>query len=168
MTNPAQNQPTENQPNSSPKQAETQQSPTSTHHSTLAQQILQHQLINQKQMLNPALANANILGIPNYMNVPIDTTSQQIQAQLLQSLMAQNLMQTSHFAQGSDEQQLYEYMHQLIEEKEKLKDLTNEPFNIALPMCSKLIDEGNCFLCLKEKHFGILLAYLYCRTRKNT
>lgn len=141
MTNPAQSQPSENQHNSSPKQSDgaQQQSPTNMQHSALAHQFLQNQLINQKQ----ALGNANILSMPNFVNMSVESTNQQIQAQLLQSLMAQNFMQPSHFGQGSDEQQLYEYMQQLIEEKEKLKDLNSEPFNLALPMCAKLLDEGN-------------------------
>ncbi|RNA43088.1 held out wings isoform X3 [Brachionus plicatilis] len=139
MTNPAQSQPSENQHNSSPKQSDgaQQQSPTNMQHSALAHQFLQNQLINQKQ----ALGNANILGMPNFVNMSVESTNQQIQAQLLQSLMAQNFMQPSHFGQGSDEQQLYEYMQQLIDEKEKLKDLNSEPFNLALPMCAKLLDE---------------------------
>jgi protein quaking len=32
-------------------------------------------------------------------------------------------------------------MHQLLEEKEKLKELFNEPFNILLPISAKLLDE---------------------------
>ena len=149
MTNQAQNQPSDYQQNASPKQTETQQSPTNIHHSTLAQQILQSHLINQKQMLSPGLANANILGMHNFVNMPIDTASQQIQAQLFQNLMGQSLVQGTHFPQGSDENQLYEYIHQLNEEKERLKDLTNEPFNIALPICSKLLDEGIFFVHMK-------------------
>lgn len=42
----------------------------------------------------------------------------------------------------SDEHQAYEYLHQLLEEKEKLKELFNEPFNIMLPISAKLLDEG--------------------------
>ena len=43
------------------------------------------------------------------------------------------------------EQNLYEYMHQLLEEKERLKELFNEPFNILLPISAKLLDEGKFF-----------------------
>lgn len=164
MTNQAQNQPSDTQQNSSPKLTETQQSPTNIHHSTLAQQILQSQLVSQKQLHNPSLANANILGLHNFVNMPMDTTSQQIQAQLFQSLMGQSLMQTSHLTQASDEHQLYEYIHQLNDEKERLKDLTNEPFNFALPICSKLLDEGNFF----SNEFLAIVAYLSRRTRKST
>lgn len=39
------------------------------------------------------------------------------------------------------EQQIYEYMHQLLEEKEKLKELFNEPFTCLLPISAKLLDD---------------------------
>ncbi len=45
----------------------------------------------------------------------------------------------------SNEQHLYEYMQQLLEEKEKLKELYNEPFNIILPASARLLDEGKSF-----------------------
>ena len=49
---------------------------------------------------------------------------------------------TSNGINLSDEHQVYEYLHQLLEEKEKLKELFNEPFNIMLPISARLLDEG--------------------------
>ena len=46
-----------------------------------------------------------------------------------------------------DNHNLYDYMHQLLEEKERLKELFNEPFNILLPISARLLDEG------KSTHF---------------
>jgi hypothetical protein len=45
-------------------------------------------------------------------------------------------------ANFSNEHQIYEYMHQLLEEKEKLKELYNEPYSFLLPISAKLLDEG--------------------------
>lgn len=42
----------------------------------------------------------------------------------------------------NDEHQVYEYLHQLLDEKEKLKELFNEPLNILLPISARLLDEG--------------------------
>ena len=33
-------------------------------------------------------------------------------------------------------------LHQLLDEKEKLKELFNEPLNILLPISARLLDEG--------------------------
>lgn len=50
-----------------------------------------------------------------------------------------------------DEHHVYEYLHQLLEEKEKLKELFNEPFNIMLPISAKLLDEGKIILIILMK-----------------
>lgn len=52
-----------------------------------------------------------------------------------------NVSSTSNGVNLNDEHQVYEYLHQLLEEKEKLKELFNEPFNIMLPISAKLLDE---------------------------
>lgn len=75
----------------------------------------------------------------------------------IHSTLMSNLSNAPGFLQASatttstgvnlnDEHQVYEYLHQLLEEKEKLKELFNEPFNIMLPISAKLLDEGNLFI----------------------
>ena len=46
----------------------------------------------------------------------------------------------------SDELHLYDYMQKLLEEKEKLKELFNDPFNISLPISARLLDEGKILI----------------------
>ena len=43
---------------------------------------------------------------------------------------------------ANDEQQLLDYMHQLLDEKEKLKELFGEPYSTFLPISTKLLDDG--------------------------
>jgi hypothetical protein len=45
----------------------------------------------------------------------------------------------------SEELHMYDYMQKLLEEKEKLKELFNDPFNISLPISARLLDEGKNF-----------------------
>ena len=52
----------------------------------------------------------------------------------------------------NDENQVYNYLHQLIDEREKLKELSNEPFNIILPTSVKLLEDGKCFIQYLKKY----------------
>ena len=83
--------------------------------------------------------------------MPTDQTnylSQTISFTTKQADMNNNLCQlTTNF---TNEHQIYEYMHQLLEEKEKLKELYNEPYSFLLPISAKLLDEGKIF-------------YFYCK-----
>lgn len=77
---------------------------------------------------------ANILPTPDQTNFlsQINFTTKQFDI---------NNNQCSLTASFTNEHQIYEYMHQLLEEKEKLKELYNEPYSFLLPLSAKLLDE---------------------------
>jgi hypothetical protein len=81
---------------------------------------------------------ANILPTPDQTNFlsQINFTTKQFDI---------NNNQCSLTASFTSEHQIYEYMHQLLEEKEKLKELYNEPYSFLLPLSAKLLDEGKKF-----------------------
>lgn len=185
-----QNQSIESNQVASPKQNETQQqSPTlstnmssqfgTNQHSALSQQILYSHLLNSKQgvsnLINPALTNPNLIGLngtnySNFVNLPFEQPNQQIHAQLIQNYISQTSLQSNQLVQNNDEHHLYEYMQQLLEEKEKFKEIFNESFNVTLPICSKLLDEGNYFRLYKNSFIMIrknIAEGLYSFLRNN-
>lgn len=75
--------------------------------------------------------SSNHIYHPQHLNPSLNNTNQQ-QAPAPTLSLEEQQQQT---------QQLYEYMAQLLDEKEKLKELFNEPFSILLPISAKLLDE---------------------------
>jgi hypothetical protein len=106
------------------------------------QQQQQKQTVNQQtfagasaqNLSNQHLFNCIINAQPSAQNAA-NVAGQQTAAAMLQA-------QATTAINLNDEHQLYDYMHQLLEEKEKLKELFNDPFNILLPISAKLLDEG--------------------------
>lgn len=115
-----------------------------------ANQSTLQNMINPNQNLIASINAANFANFVNLSN-PIDSQHHQaMQAHLLNNILNAQSTQIANSTRSSsansnnlnDEHQLYEYMQQLLEEKDKLKELFNEPINLLLPMCSKLLDEG--------------------------
>ena len=102
---------------------------------------------------NPNFSNSNQINSFNNANMHMATQSAANQSNNNNNnnMSANNLLAggTPGGINLNDEHQVYEYLHQLLDEKEKLKELFNEPFNIMLPISAKLLDEGKlktCFL----------------------
>jgi hypothetical protein len=112
------------------------------------------------------IASLNAANYANFVHLQQQQqpTQQQATSQLdlfnnlagLSSLLGTTGMSLSHAITGahqppppppplshqSEEQHQYDYMQKLLEEKEKLKELFNDPFNISLPISARLLDEG--------------------------
>ncbi len=115
---------------------------------------------NQAQILSnfyngSSLANFNLHqganALPSHLANQVQPSALNSTGILNMANQASLLNGMAHHLSGigavSDEHQAYEYLHQLLEEKEKLKELFNEPFNIMLPISAKLLDEGLFFWC---------------------
>lgn len=72
----------------------------------------------------------------------IDINNNNLTAATLCANPTYTTTQTNNLINLTTEQQIYEYMHQLLEEKEKLKELYNEQYSFSLPISAKLLDEG--------------------------
>jgi hypothetical protein len=123
---------------------------------------------NSQANTNNLLANlnyANFLQLQQQSQQQQQQQQQQSGAQLdlfnnlagLSSLLGTNSLSLSHAISGAhqpppppppsslqtaEELHQYDYMQKLLEEKEKLKELFNDPFNISLPISARLLDEG--------------------------
>ena len=98
---------------------------------------------------NPNFANSNQINSFNNANMHLANQSAVNQSNSNNNSNNGNMSTNNLLAGGApsginlnDEHQVYEYLHQLLDEKEKLKELFNEPFNIMLPISAKLLDEG--------------------------
>jgi len=93
----------------------------------------------QQQQANQNFNSSNS-GYLNLSNGQVSAQQQNVVAAAAMAMFPGSF--TSNGINLSDEHQVYEYLHQLLEEKEKLKELFNEPFNIMLPISARLLDEG--------------------------
>ena len=106
------------------------------------QQQQQQQQQQQKQTVNQQMIAGTQAQNQHLFNCIINQQGAGAGVQAAAQLQTQAVAQANAAINLNDEHQLYEYMHQLLEEKEKLKELFNEPFNILLPISAKLLDEG--------------------------
>jgi hypothetical protein len=90
----------------------------------------------------PSLYHYQLLKTPSPTQFQIISSADQLNFQQKQQQAFADFNNNNFLAANTNETQLYEYMQQLLEEKEKLKELYNEPFTIVLPVSAKLLDEG--------------------------
>ena len=116
-----------------------------------AMQPQQAQLYHYQLLKTPPPSLATLSNSPTtlayqthqYANImPSDQTNFLSQAINFTAKQFDNNNQCSLTTSFTSEHQIYEYMHQLLEEKEKLKELYNEPYSYLLPISAKLLDEG--------------------------
>ncbi len=105
------------------------------------QLVQNHQNPNVQQQQANQNYNSSNSGYLNLSNGQVGAQQQNVIAAATMAMFPGGF--TSNGINLSDEHQVYEYLHQLLEEKEKLKELFNEPFNIMLPISARLLDEGN-------------------------
>ena len=93
---------------------------------------------------NAALNGYNSSGAngQTFINLNGQTTAITSNGQLLNTTNNNNNNNNPQTINLNDEHQVYEYLHQLLDEKEKIKELFNEPLNILLPISARLLDEG--------------------------
>jgi hypothetical protein len=94
----------------------------------------------------PSLYHYQLLKTPSPTQFQIISSADHLNFQQKQQQQQQQQafidFNNNFHASINNETQLYDYMQQLLEEKEKLKELYNEPFSIVLPVSAKLLDEG--------------------------
>lgn len=66
---------------------------------------------------------------------------------LLQSRTATPSLCNVSMSGSSDDVNQCDYLQKLLEERDKLRELINEPFNLFLPLCTRFVEEGKstCF-----------------------
>jgi hypothetical protein len=123
--------------------------PSPVHSQQQANLIASINAANFANLLN-SIGTADFQNIVNQQQTTFPTSTIQSQPQQSNILngvlngLSSNATTTPNITHMNlnDEHQIYEYMHQLLEEKEKLKELYNEPFNILLPLSARLLEEG--------------------------